>query len=220
MTPNPELLRAEFLGVTLRHDELRRDREDTALLLARDGERYGLNRLEFGDDDSGTLTGPNGSELVLRPTQTACGATTSLGFGEGLARVMGLLADGLGAHDSERLWIDDLTLIAVWDTETPDGARRCLTEDILVLDDERRDLLGGDDAEASHGLRVWRRLGDGTLDAAVEPMHADLSRMYLRPVYAQEDPLRGLHDVEDCAHALNDYLHGPLAAFVQARAPR
>ncbi len=44
MSPDPELLRAEFLGITVRHEESVRDREAAALLLARFGTAYDLNR--------------------------------------------------------------------------------------------------------------------------------------------------------------------------------
>lgn len=222
MSPDPELLRAEFLGITVRHEETVRDREAAALLLARFGTAYDLNRLEFGDEGA-TLSGPSGSELVLRSTQTAAAGVTNLGFHEGLERVQGLLEEGLAHVGADRLWIEDLTLIAVWDTEDPEGARRYLTDEVLGLDAERRELLGGDDDEeeaASHGLRVWRRLGEGALDIAVEPMHTDPSRMYLRLVYAQDEPVYDLQEVAARAEAVDAYLHGPLASFIQARARR
>lgn len=221
MNPNPDLLRAEFLGITVRHDEVTRDREAAALLLARFGVAYDLNRLEYSDD-AATLSGPTGSELVLRPTQTAAAGVTSLGFREGLERVIGMLEEGLSAISADRLWIEDLTLIAVWDTEDPEGARRYLTDEVLGLDVERRELLGGDDEEeaASHGLRVWRRLGEGALDIAIEPMHTDPSRIYIRLVYAQDEPAYDLLEVGQRAEAVDQYLHGPLASFIQARARR
>ncbi|MFN8122045.1 MAG: hypothetical protein U0237_06400 [Thermoleophilia bacterium] len=222
MSPNPDLLRAEFLGITVRHEETVRDREAAALLLARFGEAYDLNRLEYGEEGA-TLSGPTGSELVLRPAQTAAAGVTNLGFREGLERVLGLLEEGLSHVGADRMWIEDLTLIAVWDTEDPDGARRYLTDEVLGIDAERRELLGGDDDEeegASHGLRVWRRLGEGALDIAVEPMHTDPSRIYLRLVYAQDEPVYDLQEVGARAEAVDAYLHGPLASFIQARARR
>ncbi|MFN8110607.1 MAG: hypothetical protein U0Y82_12305 [Thermoleophilia bacterium] len=219
MSPDPELLRAEFLGMAVRHDDLPRDRDTPALLLARSGEAYELNRLEF-TDDMATLTGANGAELTMRPGQTTASSSTPLGFHEGLGRALGLLAEGLAPHEPERLWIEDLTLIAAWDTEEPDGARRYLTRDVLALDAERLQLLGSEDEDASHGLRVWRRFGDGSLDVAIEPMHSDPSRFYLRLAYAQDEPVGDLAAVGDRAEALNAYLHGRLAEFILARAPR
>lgn len=219
MSRNPDLLRCEFLGVTLRHDERAIDRAEPALLLARSGEAYGLNRLEYADDGA-TLSGPNGSELVIRAGQTATAGVTSLGFHEGLTRITGILEEVFGGEPPDALWIEDLTLIAVWDTEEPDGARLALTNDILQLDEERLALVSGDDPTASHGLRIWRKLDDGALDVALEPMHAEPSRLYLRLVYSQDDPVADLSAVCDRAESVNEYLRGALADFVQTRASR
>jgi hypothetical protein len=217
--PNPDLLRAEFLGITVRHDEVHHDREDLALLFARSGERYELNRMEYTEGGA-TLSGASGSELVLRATQTASAGVTGLGFHEGLERVSSLLEEATDPHGHDRLWIEDITLVAVWDCEEADAARRYLTDEVLGLDAERQDLLGGDEDEAAHGLRVWRRLGEGSLDIALEPMHSDTSRIYIRLVYSQDDPVPDVDAVAERADAVNAYLHGPLVAFVRARARR
>ena len=70
MTLNPDLLRIEFLGVTLRHDEVDLPREDLAIFFASVGDRYGLSRLEFHPDAGATFSGPDGAECALRPTQS------------------------------------------------------------------------------------------------------------------------------------------------------
>lgn len=218
--PDPELLRAEFLGITVRHDEVDHDREATALLFAAAGQRYELTRLEWNGEGGATLSGANGAELVLRPTQTASAAVTGLGFNEGLERVVGLLDEAIVPQAHERLWIDDITLVAVWDCEEPDAARRYLSDEVLGLDRERAEMLAGEEEDTAHGLRVWRRLGEGSLDIAVEPMHADTSKIYVRLVYSEDEPVADTGAVVERAHAVNTYLHGPLAAFVRARARR
>ncbi len=218
--PDPELLRAEFLGITVRHEAADTSRADLAALFADMSTRYELNRMEFVDGGA-TLAGASGSEVVLRPDQTASAGVTGLGFREGLDRVSGMLRDALARVETrDRLWIDDVTLVAVWDCETEDGARRYLSDDVLGLGDESQELLAGDDDEASHGLRVWRRLGNGTLDVAVEPMHTDTSKIYVRLVYSDDDVADGADAVIESAEAVNEYLHGPLVAFVRARARR
>ena len=76
MTLNPDLLRIEFLGVTLRHEEVDLPREDLAIFFASVADRYGLSRLEFHPDSGATFSGPDGAECALRPGQIAsCGVT-------------------------------------------------------------------------------------------------------------------------------------------------
>jgi hypothetical protein len=219
MPPHPDLLRVEFLGITVRHEDRPLGREQLAFLFAEVSERYGLNRLEFGTDGGVQMTGGNGSELSARTGQTASCAITSLGFAEGNERVHGLMGDALGhIGATEPLWIDDITLVAIWDCDEPDEARRYLTDDVLALDDERAELLG--DEDAAHGLRMWRRVGEGSVDIAIEPLHADTSKIYIRLVYSQDEPVTDLATVADRADSLNAYLRGPLTAFVRARARR
>lgn len=217
--PNPDLLRAEFLGITVRHEEVRHDREALGLLFARVGEHHELTRMEYTEGGA-TLSGTSGSELVLRSGQTASAGVTTLGFHEGLERVAGLLEEAIAPHGFDRLWIDDITLVAVWDCEDEDAARRHLTDEVLGIDAERLELLAGDEHDAAHGLRVWRRLGEGSLDIAVEPMHSDTSKIYVRLVYSEDEPVADIPAVMERAEAVNTYLHGPLAAFVRARARR
>jgi hypothetical protein len=217
--PHADLLRTEFLGVTVRHAEVAHDREIVALLMARSGERFGLTRLEFSEAGA-ALSGGDGTELVLRADRTSAAVVTDLGFMEGVERIAALLEEGMASHAPEDLWVEDITLVATWDTEEPGGARRYLSDEVLTLDAARRELLDGDDGEASHGMRVWRRLGEGSLDCAIEPMHADADRIYVRLVYSQEEPVGDVAAVVERAEAVNGFLHGPLVAFVRACARR
>ena len=91
MTPDPELLRVEFLGLTARHDPVDMPREDLALFFASISDRYGLARLEYHSDGGATFPDQDGAEFVLRHSQTASCAVTGLGYREGLERVVGLL---------------------------------------------------------------------------------------------------------------------------------
>jgi hypothetical protein len=215
-SPDPELLRAEFLGMSVRHRDVGQDRRQASLLLAQHGERFDLTRLEFADGGA-MLSGASGTELVLRPNQTAAAGVMNLGFHEGRRRVLALLEEGLGQHVHDELWIDDITLVAAWDTEDADGARRYLTDRVLGLDRERRELLDEGDDQAAHGLRMWRRLGVGSLECAIEPLHTDPGQIYVRLVYSQEEPVANAMAVGACTVAVNEFLHGPLAAFVRAR---
>ena len=218
--PDAELLRAEFLGITVRHDEHDTPRDQLAATFAAISERYDLTRMEYTDGGA-TLSGGAGSELVLRPGHTAAAGVTSLGFHEGLERVAGMLREGLARLEpGPLLAVEDITLVAVWDLEHEDAARDYLTREVLGLDPERQALLASDDDDASHGLRLWRSLGDGMLDVAVEPMHSDTSKLYLRLVYTDDNPIDEVDDVIERAEAVNQYLHGRLVAFICAGAPR
>ena len=59
---------------------------------------------------------------------------------------------------------------------------------MLQVDEERLDLLGGEDV--SLGLRIWRRAGDSALEVAIEPMHSEPSKVYIRLVQSQSEPMR------------------------------
>jgi len=216
MTLNPDLLRIEFLGVTLRHEEVALPREDLAGFFAAVSERYGLTRMEFHADAGATLSGPDGAECVLRPQQMASCGVTGMGYREGLERVVGLVGEAAERYGIGELWIEDVTLVAVWDAGDADAARELLREGILRMEEDRLELLGGD--EVSLGLRIWRRQGDSSLEIAVEPMHSEPSKVYLRLVHTQGDPVAdagALGEVSDAVHA---YLTGPLTAFLTARA--
>ena len=78
-------------------------------------------------------------------------------------------------------------------------------------------MLGGDDV--SLGLRIWRRAGDSTLEVAIEPMHAEPSKVYIRLVQSQSEPVDAA-SVVDAADSVHDFLQGPLKSFVLARARR
>lgn len=219
MNPDPELLRAEFLGMTVRHGPLELEREQVAVFFSEVGERYGFERLEIRPEGGASLSGDEGAELVLRPEQTTSCAVTRLGYREGVERVTGVLSDALDRFGAGLLTVEDMTLVASWDCgDAPDSARRVVGDGVLGIDEERAELLGGEDL--SMGLRIWRELGAGSIECALEPMHADPDRLYLRLVYAQVDPVLDAAALRERADAMNEYLHGPLSAFVRARARR
>ena len=161
-------------------------REDLALFFAGLSGPYGLSRLEYHSDAGATFSGPDGAECVLRPAQIASCGVTSLGYREGLGRVAGLLSEAVERYGIGPLWVDDVTLVAVWDVEDSESARELLVGSMLQVDEERLDLLGGE--HVSLGLRIWRRAGDSTLEVAIEPMHSEPSKVYIRLVQSQSEP--------------------------------
>jgi hypothetical protein len=143
---------------------------------------------------------------------------TRLGFQEGLERVDGLLGEAIERYGIGPLWLDDVTLVATWDLEDEDAGRRLLIEDVLRFDDERLAPLDGEDL--SLGLRVWRTLGEGTVDCSIEPMHADHSRIYLRLVYSQRELTLDMPSLLAAVDSVNEFLHGPVKSFVLSVARR
>jgi hypothetical protein len=216
--PNPDQLRVEFLGLTVRHEPVEMPREDLALFFASISDRYGLSRLEYHTDGGATFSSPDGAEFVLRPSQTASCAITGLGYREGLERVMGLVEEAVERYEIGRLWIEDVTLVAVWDVEDPDVVRELLAGAVLQIDPERLEMLGGD--EVAVGLRIWRQAGDGALECAVEPMHAEPSKVYIRLVHTQEEPVADVPALRDLADGVLAFLLGPLTSFILASARR
>ena len=110
MTPDPELLRAEFIGLTVRHGPLDLERERIAVLFSDVGPRYGFDRLEMAAEGGAGMSGEEGAELVLRPEQTTSCAVTRLGYHEGIDRVTGALADALECFEAGLLSVEDITL--------------------------------------------------------------------------------------------------------------
>jgi hypothetical protein len=218
MPPNPDLLRTEFLGITVRFDDVDLAREDLAMFFAGVSERYGLNRMEYGLEGGATMSGPDGAEFVMRTGQASSCGVTRLGMAEGMERVAALLGEALDHYRVGPMWIEDITTVAIWDCESEELARRLLAEDILRFDDERLALLG--EEELSVGLRLWRRSGEGTIDCALEPMHADPAKIYLRLTYGQPEPVPDLAALMSAVHQVHDFLQGPLKAFVLALAQR
>lgn len=218
MTLNPDLLRIEFLGVTVRHDEVEMPREDLALFFAAVSDRYGLSRLEYHSDAGATFSGPDGAECVLRPAQIASCGVTGLGYREGLERVTSLVGEAAERYGIGQMWIEDITLVAVWDVEDADRARELLAGGVLQIDEDRLEMLGGDDVAV--GLRIWRRSGEAALEVAVEPMHAEPSKVYLRLVLTVAEPVADLPALAEAADGVHDFLQGPLASFILARARR
>ena len=215
---NSELLRSEFLGVTVRFDDVEMPREDLASFFSLVSSSYDLPRFEYHPEGGATFSNQEGSEFVIKPNHAACGGVTQLGFAQGLERVDGLLGEAIERYAIGPLWLDDVTLVATWDLEEEDAGRRLLIEDVLRFDDERMALFDGDDL--SLGLRVWRSLGEGTVDCSIEPMHADHSRIYLRLVYSQRDITLDLAALLAAVEDVNTFLHGPVKSFVLAVARR
>jgi len=215
---NSELLRSEFLGVTVRFDDVEMPRDDLASFFSLVSASYDLPRFEYHAEGGATFSSHEGSEFVIKPNHAACGGVTNLGFVQGLERVDGLIGEAIERYGIGPLWLDDVTLVATWDLEEEDAGRRLLIEDVLRFDDDRMALFDGDDL--SLGLRVWRSLGEGTVDCSIEPMHADHSRIYLRLVYSQRDITLDLPALLAAVEDVNTFLHGPVKSFVLAVARR
>jgi hypothetical protein len=216
MTLNPDLLRVEFLGLTVRHDPADMPRDDLALFFASISDRYGLARLEYHSDGGATYSGNDGAEFVLRPSQIASCAVTGLGYREGLERVVGLVEEAVERYEIGQLWIEDVTLVAVWDLEDADLVHELLAGTLLQIDSDRLGLLGGDDVAV--GLRIWRQAGDAAMECAVEPMHSEPSKVYIRLVHTQGDELTEATALREVADAVYAFLLGPLTSFIMARA--
>lgn len=215
MTPNPDLMRIEFIGLTVRHDEVALPREDLAMLFASVSDRYGLSRLEYHSDPGATLSGADGSEFVLRPSQMASCGVTGLGYREGIERVVGLVGEAVERYGIGELWVEDITLVAVWDVEDAEAARRLLVESVLQVGDDRLDLLEGD--EVTLGLRIWRRSGQSSVECAIEPMHSEPSKVYLRLVETLGEPVADAAALQTAVDEVHRFLVGPLRAFMMAR---
>ncbi|MCU0308905.1 MAG: hypothetical protein MUE51_14285 [Thermoleophilia bacterium] len=218
MTPNPDLLRTEFLGLTVRYDDVVLPREDLAAFFAAVSERHSLTRMELHPEGGATFTGPDGGELVIRPGQAASGGVAHLGVDEAVERVAVLLGEAVERYGIGAFWIEDVTLVASWDTERDDGARRLIGEDLLGFDEERSAPVAGEDL--AFGLRIWRRLGEGTVDVAIEPMHAEPGRLYLRVAYAQQDPVPDVAALVACIEQVAGFLRGPVRSLVLELARR
>jgi hypothetical protein len=215
---NPDLLRSEFLGVTVRFDDVELPRDDLASFFSLVSASYDLPRFEYHPEGGATFSSSEGSEFVIKPGHAACGGVTRLGFHEGLERVEGLVGEAVERYGIGPMWLDDVTLVATWDLEDEDAGKRLLIDDVLRFDEERMALFDGEDL--SLGLRVWRSLGEGTVDCSIEPMHADHSRIYLRLVYSQRDQTIDLPSLLAAVEEVNGFLHGPVKSFVLAVARR
>jgi hypothetical protein len=216
VTPNPDQLRVEFLGLAVRHEPVDMPLDDLALFFASISERYGLTRMEYHSDGGATYSSQDGAEFVLRPSQTASCAVTGLGYREGLERVVGLLEEAVERYEIGQLWIADVTLVAVWDIEDAEVVRELLATSILQIDPGRLEMLGGD--EVSVGLRIWRQSGEVAMEVAVEPMHAEPSKVYIRLVHTQGDALPDASALREVSDAVHGFLLGPLTSFILARA--
>ncbi|HMM43405.1 MAG TPA: hypothetical protein PKA95_16045, partial [Thermomicrobiales bacterium] len=185
MNPSIELLRIEFLGVTVRHEEVPLDRAGLALHFVDIGERHGLSRMDLADGGA-VFSGADGAELAIRPGQIGSCGVTNLGYREGAERIVGALEETVTRFGVGRMWAEDITLVAVWDLGDPELARSLLVDDILRVDEQRLELLGGDDVTL--GLRIWKRQGESSLECAIEPMHSEPGKVYLRLMLADGEP--------------------------------
>lgn len=213
---NPDLLRSEFLGVTLRYDTVDLLHDELAAFFADVSDSYDVPRLEFLEEGGASMSNPDGAELVFRPTQVACGGVTRLGYREGRERIEGLVGRAIERFEVGPLWLEDITLVATWDLEEDDAGKSLIIDDIVRFDPERLAMLGDPDDDVSLGLRIWRSLGEGSLDCSIEPMHSDASRIYLRVVYSQREIDMDFSAVLTVMDEVNDYLRGPLRSFVVA----
>ena len=127
-----------------------------------------------------------------------------MGYREGLERVAGVVGEAVERYGIGELWIEDITLVAVWDAEDPETARELLVDNILQMDEDRLDLLDGDDV--SMGLRIWRRSGESSLECAVEPMHAEPSKVYLRLVQTQGEVIADTAALREACDGVRDFL--------------
>lgn len=218
MIPDPELLRVEYLSLAARHDDVDLPRDEVAAFFAAAGERYGLTRLELEPEGGATLTGPGSVEFVLRPGRLASGTATAFGYREGAERAVGLAQEASARFGVGELWLDDVTLVAIWDCGDPEAVRAILSDGVAGAGAERLEVLGGD--EVSVGLRIWRRRGERSTECALEPVHSDPSRIYVRLIEAQVEPLEGAAELIEVADEVRDFLYGPLADFVLAACRR
>jgi len=216
--PDPELLRVEFVGATLTHEPRDLPRGLLASFFSDVSDRYGFERLELLPEGGAGLAGESGAELILRPDQVTSCSVTALGYHEGLERVAGALAEALDRFGPDDLAIDDVTLVATWECGEEEEVRRILAAGLAGDGQEAGGLLDHD--EASIGLRVWRPLGSGSLECAIEPVHAEPWRLYVRLVYAQRDPVTEAGSVSERLDAVRAFLLGPVTDFVLARAAR
>jgi len=131
---------------------------------------------------------------------------------------VGLVEESVERYEIGQLWIEDVTIVGVWDVEDAEVVRELLAGSVLQIDDERLELLGGD--EVSVGLRIWRQAGDASMECAVEPMHAEPSKLYIRLVHTQGEPLSEASSLREVADAVNGFLLGPLTSFILASARR
>ncbi len=129
---------------------------------------------------------------------------------------MGEAVDRYGIGD---MWVEDITIVAVWDVGDEEAARALLVENVLQIDDDRLDLLqarrrvagAAHLAPARRHVAGVRRRADAL--RAVEGLHP-ARRRRRRTTLADVAALR------EAADAVHEFLLGPLAAFMMARARR
>src|SRR4029079_12396691 len=123
-------LRTEFLGITVRFDDVDLAREDLAMFFAGVSDRYGLNRMEYGLEGGATMSGPDGAEFVMRTGQASSCGVTRLGMAEGMERVAALLGEALDHYRVGPMWIEAITTNAIPHSCTEEPAGRRLAADL------------------------------------------------------------------------------------------
>ena len=219
MSLNPDLLRVEFLGLTVRHDPVDMPRDDLALFFSAISERYGLSRLEYHSDGGATYSGNDGAEFVLRPVadRIVRGHQPRLSRGPGArgrassrrpSSAMRSGSSGSRTSPSSRSGT----------SRTPSSCTSCSRAASCRSTPSASGCSGGDDVAV--GLRIWRRSGDAAMECAVEPMHSEPSKVYIRLVQTQEDELAEASGLREICDAVYAFLLGPLTSFILARARR
>lgn len=209
---NPDLLRSEFLGVTVHFDEVDLSRDDLAMFFSEVSGPYDLPRFEFDPEGGATMSHPDGVDVVLRPGSFSCGGVTALGFQQGFHRIEGLVGAVASRYGIDEMWLDDITLVATWEMESPEATREYLAENLLQFDTDRLAAIDGEDLAL--GLRIWRTLDDGTVDCSIEPMHSDPSRLYIRLVFGTREGPSDLSGVVAAVDRVNEFLRGPILSFM------
>ncbi len=95
----------------------------------------------IGDVNGATFSSPDGTEFVLRPAQMASCGVTGMGYREGRERIVGLIDEATDRYGIGDTWVEDITLVAVWDIGDSDAARELLVENVLRLDEDGKYYL-------------------------------------------------------------------------------
>ena len=132
--------------------------------------------------------------------------------------MVGLVEEAVERYGIGQLWVEDVTIVAVLGRRRREAARELLVGSVLQMDEERLDLLGGDDV--SLGLRIWRRAGDASMECAVEPMHSEPSKVYIRLVQSPGRADARRPRLREAADAVHGFLLGPLTSFIAGHALR
>ena len=117
--------------------------------------------------------------------------------------------------------MEDVTLVAVWDVGDPEVAARAARWQTSCRSTRTAWSCSGGD-EVSLGLRIWRQSGEASLECAVEPMHAEPSKVYIRLVQTSADDAgRGVAALREASRRrARASCSGRWPSFILARARR